>query len=173
MQACETEGRYAGFLTKMALGRTTGGCVQLMADCELRAEFDEEKNAWVPLQGAPQEIFGRIILTKRSGEVNGYQYGVLKGALDWDGKNIEDLQTRDFSKVKVAVHVEEDTYQGNTSLKVAFISALDWTPGVSKATGKELDDIKAAWAATKSDEPDPSEALPPSDDLGPDSDIPF
>lgn len=176
LQPCEAPGRYAGFLTKMALGQTSGGCVTLMVDSELRAEFSEERDKWEALQGSPLEMSGRLILTKRTGDINGYTYGILKGALNWDGKDIAELQTRDFSEVKVAIHVGEDDYRGEGALGIDFISALDWTPGINKATGKELEKIKAKWAAAKPDKPD-EQAEPPVPDYGdklpPDSDIPF
>ena len=149
MQPCEVEGRYAGFLTKMAVGLTSGGCLQLLVDATLRAEYNEEKDEFLVLQGPPQEISGRVILTKKNGDVNGYQYGVLKEALDWDGKDIADLQTKDFSKIKVVIWVVEDDYRNDGSFAIDFISTLDWTPGVSAATGKELEKIQAKWAATK------------------------
>ena len=166
LQPCEVEGRYAGFLTKMALGQTSGGCIQLRVSCELRAEHIEEKDEYLVLQGPPQEISGRLILTKRDGTINGYQYGVLKAALDWDGKDIADLQNKDFSKVKVAIWIAEDEYQGNVRLIVDFIAALDWTPGITPATGKEMDKIKSAWATAKHDDETQEEpnALPDDDE---------
>jgi len=153
----------------MALGQTNSGCLQLMVECDLRAEYEEEKNEFLLLQGGPQEMSGRIFLTKRDGNVNGFQYGALKGALDWDGKDIADLQNLDFSKKKVAIHVVEDEYQGKISLKIDAISNLDWTPGYGPATGQDLDKIKSAWAATK---PKKEEVDDPNE-LPPDSDIPF
>jgi hypothetical protein len=172
MQPCDAEGRYAGHLTKMAIGSTSGGCLQLIADCELHVEHNDETGEWVALQGGSQEITAYVILTKRDGSINGYQYGVLKGALDWDGKDIEHLQTQDFSGRKVAVHVIENDYRNDGSLKVDFISALDWTPGISAATGKDLDKIKAKWAASKASDDD-GKSEPADGELPPDSDIPF
>ena len=145
---------------------------------ELYNEATEKFEEW----NYDQTITGYFVLvtTDQHGNViKCFPYDDIMAAVGWDGVTYSGLAAMDLKGNRVQFRVGEDTYDGNTRLKVMQIAAEDADIGLRKLSGKDLTDIDAKFgvasaakpktaatpkkkvAAPKSKKPKPPKATPP------------
>ena len=148
MSLIDRAGTFKGNVTSSAIAASSGGYPQFVAGLEATEFFDAEAGWLDWSQYEEKEITGYFVLMGKDGKPF-KNCGQLMKALGWSGKSFEELNTTDYSEIPVQFRVEENTYQGNTKLQVAWIDHVDATPGRSvekmDTTGvKKLQDKYAA-----------------------------
>lgn len=95
-----------------------------------------------------QTITGYFVLvtTDQNGSViKCFPYDDIMAAVGWDGETYSGLAAMDLKGKRVQFRVGEDTYDGNTRLKVMQIAAEDAEIGLRKLVGKDLTDLDAKF----------------------------
>lgn len=111
---------------------------------ELYNEATEEWDGWQ----YDQTITGYFVLvtTDQHGNViKCFPYDDVMSAVDWDGETYSGLASMDLKGKRVQFRVAEDTYDGDTRLKVMQIAAENAEVGLRKLSGKDLTDIDAKF----------------------------
>jgi hypothetical protein len=121
-----TAGRYTAIVLEKALGeKGKNNLACFTMKLQLNAIWNGE--AWEGLEQAA-EMFSDSYLEKTDGNVNDTAIKSLKECLGWDGKDVMWLADFDHSQVQLQATVEEDSYNGKTSLKVQWINPIDSDP---------------------------------------------
>lgn len=95
-----------------------------------------------------QTVTGYHYLEKLDGSLNTFTIDALKKATGWDGRDPFWLEDSLPADTVVKLTLESDTYQGKTSIKVAFINHRDdGGSGVTKATPDQRRDIATRLGA--------------------------
>lgn len=121
-------------------------------------EATEEWNKWDYEQTA-DGYFVLVTLDKHGNVVKCLNYNQVMEATGWDGVTFSSLATMDLKNHPVQFRVQEDIYEGNTSLKVNWIAGVDAEVGLRKLTGKDLTDLDAKFGIP-SDKPAATPAKP-------------
>ena len=148
MSLIDRAGTFKGNITSSAIAASSGGYPQFVAGLEATEFFDSE-DGWLDWsQYEEKEITGYFVLFGKDGKPF-KNCGQLMKALGWSGRELNDLNTTDYSEIPVQFRVEENTYQGNTRLQVAWIDHVDATPGrsVEKMDAAGVKKLQAKYAA--------------------------
>lgn len=111
---------------------------------ELYNEATEKFEEW----NYGQTITGYFVLVtldNNGNVVKCFPYDDVMNAVGWDGETYSGLASMDLKGKRVQFRVGEDTYDGNTRLKVMQIAAEDAEIGLRKLSGKDLTDIDAKF----------------------------
>ena len=114
---------------------------------ELYNEATEEFEEW----NYEQTITGYFVLvtTDQQGKViKCFPYDDIMAATGWDGVTYSGLAAMDLKGKRVQFRVGEDTYDGNTRLKVMQIAAENAEIGLRKLSKAEVADLDAKFAIT-------------------------
>ncbi len=144
MGLINTVGYYKGTITSNALVKSSGGLPE--EDLVLLAEevYDGETGEWLPADSEAAEITGYFQLKgHKKNELSASKQ--LVKITDWDGQDLLELLEMDLTGVPMQWRVEENEYNGNTSLKVTWIDPVGATPGRS-VTPVSVDEVKAMAA---------------------------
>jgi hypothetical protein len=147
MSKIDRAGTFRGKVLDRSIGESKNGCVQLTLQLQASQLWDETEKVWVDWNYDEVDIYANLYMSsKASKETRSAEQ--VKKAFGWDGYNVIELQTSDQLRDEIQFRVEEDTYEGNTTLKVNWIDAYDATPGRSleKLDKTGLAKIQAKWA---------------------------
>ncbi len=119
-----TAGRYSGFIVQKDIGEKNG-MVQLYVKAEIHADGNGN-----PIEPA-ETISGYRFLTKKDGSRNVKECENLAAALGWQGglaatpsiSALAELRDLDVSGINVNFTLENEVYNGNERLKIAWINA--------------------------------------------------
>lgn len=89
--------------------------------------------------------FVLVTLDAHGNVVKCLNYDQVMEAVGWDGESYSSLAAMDLKDKKVQFRVQEDTYDGNTRLKAAWIAAEDAEVGLRKLSGKDLTKLDAEF----------------------------
>lgn len=150
MSKIKIEGTFRGHILSSAVGLTRNEYPQLLM--ELPAEELYEKNddggLWAPHEDPEETIYAYLVLVDKTGAMtkNAEQ---VQAALGWSGKSFAELNDTDYSEMAIQFRVEENTYNGNTSLQVSWIDKYDADPGrgVSKLDKAAIKNLNAKHGA--------------------------
>ena len=108
--------------------------------------WDPDENIWAEWSEYAQEITGYFVLFGSKGETLTCQQ--LKKTLGWDGLSFSTLANGDYSSAVVQIRVENHTYDGKTTLQVAWIDEESAIPGttVQKLDKAGLDALDSQYA---------------------------
>lgn len=144
------EGWFRAWITASGIDTKTiekNGNIQFIADLEIVEEYDFDSQSYIDITATEErEISGYFTLYSSKYPDNILFFGdQLKRALDWNG-DMKVLNTSDYSKVCVLIHVEEEEFEKKKRLKVTRIGHAEDTPGGGAATKAEDTDLDAAMA---------------------------
>lgn len=131
----DTEGSFRGTPQEWGVNETKNKAVEWTARVELDEMWMEELGAdpegwYVPDGGGlPAECYLHIVIIKKDGTPNQVGIDQMK-AIGWDGNwdnlySVEQGGTKDWSKERVQVRIEEEAYNGKTQMKVKWLSGPD------------------------------------------------
>lgn len=133
MSQIERPGTYLGTITESTLGQTKTGLPQWIArltadklyadNAELLEFYKLKEAAYVEWPGE-EGITAFLVLFNDKGPLKNYDQ--LQVATGWDGQDFQTLT--DLVGKRLLFRVEEDTYNGKTSLKVNWVDAEDAPP---------------------------------------------
>ena len=150
MSKIKIEGNFRGHILSSAVGLTKNEFPQLLM--ELQAEELHEKTEtggeWNPHEDPEETMYAYLVLVDKTGAMtkNAEQ---VQAALGWSGKSFAELNDTDYSNVSIQFRVEENTYNGNTSLQVSWINPYDADPtrGVTKLDKAAIKNLNAKHGA--------------------------
>lgn len=132
-------GTYIASVKSVGIEQKDSGAVQasiaLDLDYLMGATPDENIE-----DASGQAITAYLFLTGKNdtgNKINEINVRSLRDALGWDGTSFASLQEGDWTDVKVQAVIENDTYNGKTSLKVRYVNPRDYAGGAGM---KKADD---------------------------------
>lgn len=158
-------GAYRGTITEGGVTTTKNGFPQYAARFHATQRYVDEKGemehfgltepGWVDWSEYDQEMVGYLVLFGEDKNNPGqhkpiFHFEALQRALGWDGASFASLATLDTSKSLVTFWVDENEYNGVTSLRVNGIDAGDAAPtrGLRALDSAGLKDLDARFAGS-------------------------
>lgn len=143
MQACDREGAFRAVISDYGLKEMESGAVAVAIKARLTDFWDAANGEWIPWEQYEMEVEGDIwIVKKDGGGVNQNGAESLMRHAGWDG-SLESISNATWQPTACQVVVKRDEYKGNVRYKIAFVNALDRTPGglsnVDPAKVRELE----------------------------------
>ncbi len=131
-------GTYRGKPLDWGVGLTRNGYPQFTVQLEAVERWDEDTQEWQPWAEYEQGITAFLVLAGKTGDATANARQVMK-VFGWDGASLASLSQGDYTGITLQFRVIEDTYDGKTRKKVAWIDVADATPGGGLGTVEKLD----------------------------------
>ncbi len=144
-------GDYRGVITDGGLGESKNGLPQEVLSLKATEVYDDESQEWLPADSESNEIMAYLVLfDKKDNPI--FHCDALKKVTGWDGASFVTLSELNLADVPIQFHVEENTYQENTTLQVANIREYDAEPGrsVRKLDKEGVSALQAKYASVLS-----------------------
>jgi len=142
-------GLYKGEIKDFGVTVTrTAKLPQFVVSLRATEILNEAEEVWEDYAKYDEVITGYFVLVtldKQGRVVKCLNYDQVMEATGWNGETYSGLAAMDLKTKQVQFRVIEDTYEGNTSLKVNWIAAVDAETGLKKLTGKDLTDLDAKF----------------------------
>lgn len=148
MGLINTIGYFKGFIVDGALGQSSGGLPQEVWALKATEIYDEENQEYLPVDDEHDEITAYLILMSyKDKETKTAQQ--VKKITGWDGASFVDLHGVDLIDMPLSWRVEENTYEGNTTLQVSWVAEHDASPTrtVSKISKEDAQALQARYAS--------------------------
>lgn len=123
MARFDRTGRFRGRPTQGVIEATKNGFPQFVVRLEATEMWDEVTKSWVDWSDYDMSITAYLVLFNATKALMNYDQ-VMK-AFNWDGTDMLALQNDDFEDLQVQFEIEENEYNGATSLRVNWIDAYD------------------------------------------------
>jgi hypothetical protein len=126
MALIDRVGRFRGRPTQGIMDETKNGFPNFIVRLEITEMWDVDTKMWVDWSSFDMSITGYLVLFNATKALMNYDQ-VMK-AFNWDGTDMSVLQTDDYGDLIVQFEVEENIYDGKTSLRVNWIDNTDANP---------------------------------------------
>ncbi len=139
---------FRGRIADHGVSKSSGGFPQLILQLVAVEIYDVDEQAWKDWSEYDvNEIQAYLVLFGGKGETLNSQQ--VKKVTGWDGLTFAGLEGMDLSETKIQFRVEENTYEGKTSLQVSWIDEYDAEPGrtVRKLDAAEIKALDAQYAS--------------------------
>jgi len=148
MSLIDKVGTYLGFAPTHGVDTTKNGYPQLVLQCEASHYYDEEIGDYVEVDN--QELRAFLVLYGKDGKPI-RNCGQVKKVFGWDGLSFQALAEMNLSETHFLFRVEENTWEGNTSLQVSWIDVDTASPTrqISSLDTKELQNLDAKFGLAK------------------------
>ena len=132
---------------------------RFVTDKNEMAELKVEEPGWVDWNYG-DEITAFLVLFNASGPLKNFEQ--LQLATGWDGCDFQELSS--LVGKTILIRVEEDTYEGKTSLKVQWIDSLTASPDrtIKQADTATVAAANSKWLAGRKPAPKPVAAMKPA-----------
>ncbi len=134
-------GTYKGVIRSHAVSKTRKLEVpQFVVTIGAQKLWDEEHESWTPWDEWDQDSTGYFVLMSLKDGVptKCLNYEQVMAATKWDGVSFAGLAGLNLKGREVQFRIAEDTYEGKTQLKMAWLDAADATFGLKSLSGDEL-----------------------------------
>lgn len=121
-------GTFRGNINEYGLKEAESGSVAVTIRVYLTEYWDDVNKTWMEWHEYDQEANGDIWIVKKDKTLNQFAADSLIKNAAWDG-DIESIQNSKWHPTPIQVVVKEDTYNGETRLKIAFVNEHGRTPG--------------------------------------------
>ncbi len=159
MSLIDRVGTFLGYAPIHGVDKSSGGFPQLVLQCEATHYYDEEVEDYVEV--TDQELRAYLVLYGSKGKpIRNCEQ--VKKVFGWDGLSFQALAEMDLSETRFLFRVEENTYEGNTTLQVSWIDDDEASPTrqISSLDTKSLQGLDAkfglAKVGKKTDKPKPT-----------------
>lgn len=176
-------GCFRGKILDGGVSTSTNGYPQLVLKVTADEMYDEAKKEWAeweefdwPVAEAnDRTIVAYLILFGEKGAT--FSCDQVKKITGWEGDSFAALQALDLTGVKIQWRNEENTYDGDTKVQVAWVDTYDAAPGgsIRKLDAKDITALDTKFAKFLKTENKPQSAgsgrgaskLSPADVAGP------
>ena len=177
MSTIDRIGIFRGDIVDRAIGESSGGFPQAVLQLKAAEMWDAENQVWIPWGYDECETIAYLVLFGKSGKPLGNARQLMK-ATGWDGMDFLDFQESDKLKNKIQWRMEENVYEGNTTIRCGWIDAYDAVPGkkVQKLDRSDIAALQAKYASAcqaLSGGPKPKAAPPAAPKQAPAAEPPF
>ncbi len=148
MSLIDRVGTFLGYAPIHGVDTTKNGYPQLILQCEASHYYDEEVEDYVEV--AEQELRAYLVLYGKDGKPL-RNCGQVQKVFGWNGLSFQALAEMDLSETRFLFRVEENTYEGNTSLQISWIDDDEANPTrqVSSLDTKSLQGLDAKFGLAK------------------------
>lgn len=119
-------------------------------------EATEEWDDWTEYEETLTGYFVLMTLNDQGQPVKCLNYDQVMEATGWDGETFTGLHGMNLKGTSIQIRVAEDTYEGNTTLKVNWIAAADADIGLRKLTDKDVTALDKKFGVHKNKAATPS-----------------
>lgn len=148
MSLIDKVGTFLGYAPIHGVDTTKNGYPQLILQCEASHYYDEDVEDYVEI--TDQELRAFLVLYGKEGKPlrNCEQ---AKKVFNWDGLSFQALAEMDISEIRFLFRVEENTYEGNTTLQISWIDVDTASPTrqISSLDTKDLQKLDAQFGLAK------------------------
>jgi len=130
-------------------GEKDSNVVQWIAQLKAVEYYDEETEQWIDWSEYDEcEITAYLTLFGKEKQAI-FHVHQLQKALGWSGADFSEIETEHIADVIFQGRVEEHTYEGVTSLRIAQVDAYDAEPGriLQKLDADEVKKLNAKFAS--------------------------
>jgi len=147
MSNIDRVGSFRGKIVDRAIGESTGGYPQAILQLEASEMWDVENGVWVPWNFDEVETIAYLVLFGKSGKPTASARQLMK-ATGWDGVAFLDIQENTELKDQIQWRMEENTWEGNTTIRCQWIDEYDAVPGkkVKKLDKGDIAKLQAKFA---------------------------
>lgn len=150
MPAIDRIGTFKGVIKDFGVTKTRKKelpqfVVTLLAT-HLYNEATEEWDDWTEYDQTADGYFVLVTLNEQGIPVKCLNYNQVMEATGWDGVSFSSLAAMDLKDHPVQFRVQEDTYEGTTTLKVNWIAGIEAEVGLRKLTGDDLLALDATFS---------------------------
>lgn len=150
MPSITEEGYYRGVIIDHGVNTTrVQGLPQFVVTVMATAQHNAADDTW---DGTYQEyqltLSGYFVLVSKNKQdeiVKCLSYEQIMEATGWDGETYAGLAAMDLRGTEVQIQAQNETFEGKTTLRMKWISAVGASIGLSKITGQDLTDLDAAF----------------------------
>ena len=121
-------GTFRGNINEYGLKEFESGSVAVAIRVYLTEYWNDIDKIWVEWHEFDHEAHGDIVIVKKDKTLNQNAVNSLIRNTGWDG-DIESIQSNKWAPTPIQVVIKEDTYNGETRLKIAFVNEFARTPG--------------------------------------------
>jgi hypothetical protein len=153
-------GVFRGTVTEMAIGATSKACLpqaiirlkateRYVEDSAEMKHFELTEPGWVDWSEYDQETLGYFVLINSDGKKN-FNFPALERAFGWDGASFAGLGAMNVVGKTVLFRMEENTYEGTTTVRPNSIDAADANihQGLRKLDADGLRDLDSKFGGT-------------------------
>jgi len=147
MAQIDRVGSFRGKVVDRGIGESSGGFPQAILQLEATELWDAENGVWVPWAYEEVETIAYLILFGKNGKPTLSARQLMK-SLGWDGVAFMDIQENDKLNSQIQWRMEENTYEGNTTIRCQWIDHYDAVPGkrVQKLEKADIQRLQAKFA---------------------------
>lgn len=138
---------YRGVVVDKAVSATKNGYPQLVMSLQAVELYDPDVDEWIELaEDDGNEITAFLVLFGKNGEATLSAKQVMK-VTGWDGNSLQELDELEVGD-PIQFRTKENTYEGNTSIQVAWIDVYDAEPGstIRRLDKDELKKLDAKYS---------------------------
>ena len=149
MSLIDRTGTFRGYVTDSCVTVTRNGFPQFEARLHAIELYDEENEQWIDWSEYDEnELTAYLTLFGGNGNPT-LSAEQLQKALGWDGASLASLDEADYSKTMMQFRVDENTYEGKTTLRVQWVDHADAEPGktIRRLDANEIKGLDAKYAA--------------------------
>ena len=128
MHPVDRAGTFRGNISEYGLKEFESGSVAVAIRVYLTEYWNDIDKVWVEWHEFDHEAHGDIVVVKKDKTINQNAASSLIRYAGWDG-DIESIQSSKWTPTPIQVVIKEDTYNGETRLKIAFVNEFARTPG--------------------------------------------
>ncbi len=164
MGLINTIGYFKGTIVDGGLGQSSGGLPQEVWALKATEIYDEENQEYLPVDNEHDEITAYLILMSyKDKETKTAQQ--VKKVTGWNGASYPELAEMDLTDVPLSFRVEENTYEGNTTLQVSWVAEPDASPTrtVNKISKEDAQALQARYASVLASTKAPTKAVSAKD----------
>jgi len=139
---------FRGRIVDHGVSLSTNGFPQWVAQLIASEIYDEEKQVWVDWSEYDVNEITSYQVLFGSNKKETLAVAQIKKITGWEGNSFQALTNMDLTEVGIQFRVEENTYEGKTSLQVAWVDEYDAVPGrrVAKLDAEDLKKLDAQYA---------------------------
>ncbi len=148
MSLIDRVGTFLGYAPIHGVDTTKNGYPQLVLQCEATHFYDEEVEDYIEV--ADQELRAYLVLYGKDGKpIRNCEQ--VKKVFGWDGASFQALAEMNISETRFLFRVEENTWEGNTSLQVSWIDDDEASPTrqISSLNTKDLQTLDTKFGLVK------------------------
>lgn len=148
MSLIDRVGTFLGYAPIHGVDESSGGYPQLVLQCEASHYYDADVGDYVEV--ADQELRAFLVLYgKEKKPLRNCEQ--VKKVFGWDGSSFQALAEMDLSQTRFLFRVEENTYEGNTTLQISWIDVDTASPTrqISSLDTKALQNLDAKFGLAK------------------------
>jgi hypothetical protein len=147
MSKIDRAATFRGKIMDRGIAETTNGFPQAVLQLQATQMWNEEEKTWQDWNYDEVDIVAYLVLVGGKGKATVSAKQLMK-ATGWDGTTFVGFQEGEGLKDEIQFRVEEHTYEGNTTLQVAWVDEYDAEPGrtLKKLEKSDIAKLQAKYA---------------------------